>query len=52
MVALNPHYSLDITMGRNSSRKVLVIVDFLLEQGVQKFWTQDHLANYILYGPT
>jgi hypothetical protein len=49
---LNPHYSLDIKTGRNSSRKVLVIVDFLLEQGVKKFWTPDHLANCILYGGT
>lgn len=49
---LNPHYSLDIKMGRNRSRKVLVIVDFLLEQGVKKFWTPDHLADYILYGGT
>jgi hypothetical protein len=49
---LNPHYSLDIKMGRNNSRKVLVIVDFLQGQGVKKFWTPDHLANYILCGGT
>jgi hypothetical protein len=30
---LNPHYSLDIKMSTDSSRKVLEIIDFLLEQG-------------------